>query len=81
MDKIVAKTIFRTYVDGRLVYEGESLESAARVWDAQTHDAGRSIPGGITVADHNADGVWLRDGWIMQVMLDGTVHLSPHIKA
>lgn len=69
---------FRTYTDGRLVYEGPSLETAVRTWDAKTYGARCSTAGGITIASRIGD-VMVRDGWILHVHEDGTTYLNPGI--
>lgn len=77
-------TVFRTYVEGRLVYSGPSLEDAARTWDRETHNPSRPMPGGVAVATYEGVGyepglLQVRDGWILHVMEDGTVYLNPNI--
>jgi len=72
-------TIYRTYVEGTLHYEGDSLEDAARTWDRETYSLGRSVPGGVAVATYSGE-VQVRDGWIMHVHDDGTTYLSPTVR-
>lgn len=74
----VNKTVYTTIVQGTVVYEGESLSDAARVWDSVTHDAGHVVPGGIGVRVYLSDGTMVREGWIMHVHENGTVYLSPN---
>lgn len=72
------KTIFRTYVQGKSFYTGESLEEAIRTWDRQTHQLGKSVAGGVTVQTFDGD-VMVRDGWVLHVMEDGTAYLNPSL--
>jgi hypothetical protein len=68
---------FVTWADGAELYRGDSLESAARAWDAATH-TGPAPAGG--VAEHSYAGdVMVRDGWILHVTDDGRVYLSPSV--
>lgn len=73
-------TVFRTYVGGALQYTGGSLEDAIRAWDAATYSAGRSVPGGVSVAtysDESYGALQLRDGWILHVLENGVTYLNP----
>lgn len=72
------KTIYRTWVRGNLVYQGESLETAIRCWDAETYNLARSVAGGISVQQF-LDDLMMRDGWILHVHEDGTVYLNPQL--
>jgi hypothetical protein len=72
------KTIYRTYVNGELFYEGKSLEDAVRTWDRETYRLGKSVPGGIAVASY-LDDLQMRDGWILHVMDNGVVYLNPQM--
>lgn len=72
-------TTYTTVVRNESVYHGSSLEHAVRAWDGATFNAGATIPGGIAVAAW-ANGVQVRDGWILHVREDGTVYLNPRVK-
>lgn len=76
------RTVYRTYVEGRLLYTGDSLEKAIAVWDRATYSAGRSVAGGVAVAAYKSYAHGLlqtRDGWILHVREDGTVYLHPRV--
>lgn len=75
-------TTYRTYVEGVLHYEGPNLPIAIRNWDRATFSAGKSVPGGISVATYEERSyglLQLRDGWILHVHEDGTVYLNPNL--
>lgn len=72
------RNVFRTYVQGKSFYTGDSLETAIRVWDSETYNLGKSVAGGVTVQQFSGD-VMVRDGWVMHVMEDGTVFLNPSL--
>ena len=75
-------TVYRTYVEGQLLYSGDSLEEAIRQWNAATHKLGHSVPGGVSVATYSEESygpLQLRDGWILHVHEDGTTYLHPRV--
>lgn len=72
------RTVYRTYVEGRLLYTGDSLEKAIAVWDRETCTMGRVTAGGVSVATYD-DLLQVRDGWILHVREDGTVYLHPRV--
>lgn len=72
------RKVFTTYVNGKMVYSGDSQERAIRIWDAATYSLGKSIPGGISVQEFSGD-LMVRDGWILHIHNDGTVYLNPSI--
>lgn len=76
----MASTItYTTIIEGKVMFKGESLEFAVRTWDANTYNLGRSVEGAIEVQEVNAEGVMVRDGWILHVR-NGTVYLNPNIR-
>lgn len=77
LDKNIARVVITTYVDGKPVYQGPDFDAAAGAWDSETHLSGRSLPGGISIQSFNAEGIMLRDGWLIHVHNDGTVYVSP----
>ena len=62
-------------VDGIDILTTDSLEEAARAWDAATHQTFGST-GGITVDTVDAVGNYVRQGWILHVR-DGRTYLNP----
>lgn len=72
------RTVYRTYVEGRLLYTGDSLEKAITAWDRETYTMGRVTAGGVSVATYD-DLLQVRDGWILHVREDGTVYLHPRV--
>lgn len=74
------RTVYRTYVNGTLNYEGDDLKVAIKTWDGLTFNAGRAVPGGVAIAVYDGD-IQVRDGWIMHTHEDGTTFLSPSISS
>ena len=77
-------TTYRTYVESKLHYTGDNLESALRAWNKATFNLGRSVAGGVSVAtyeDHPGTSGLLqtRDGWILHVREDGTCYINPNL--
>lgn len=77
LDKKVTRTVLTTYVDGKPHYQGDDFAAAAGEWDAVTSTMGRAVPGGISIQSFNAEGIMLRDGWLIHVHNDGTTYVSP----
>lgn len=80
----MSHTIYRTYVESKLHYSGESLEEAVRTWDRETYSLGKSVPGGVAVAEYEGHPgesglLQLRDGWVLHVHEDGTCYLNPRL--
>lgn len=71
-------SIFRTTVDGVVHYTGGSLEEAIRTWDAETFNADRSVPGGVSVETFAGD-VKVRDGWVLHVRENGVTFMNPRL--
>jgi hypothetical protein len=58
-------------------YEFGNFEDAARRWDQMTYR--NPSDGGIGIAQWNADGLMVRDGWLLHVH-DGIVYVSPTLE-
>lgn len=77
MDKTITRTVLTTYVDGFPTAHGDDFEAAATQWCVDSATAGRSVPGGISIQQFNADDIMVRDGWLIHVHNDGTVYVHP----
>lgn len=71
------RTEFSTYVDGEIVYSGSSLPDAIRTWDASTHSTPKAS-GGVLVQQF-ANGLCVRDGWVLHVFENGQTYLNPNL--
>lgn len=75
------ETVYRTYLNGELLYSGDDLGMAIREWDRSSFSVEERV-GGVAVATYvnEPDGLLqVRDGWILHVLENGHVFLNPNL--
>ena len=74
---------YAVWVNGECKLKTNDLETAIRTWDGQPENFRRKpdqpLSGGISVQIFHV-GLMVRDGWILHLMDDSQVYLSPNLK-